>query len=115
VMASNANKILTFPSSLVLDIADIDLGEEWGGAGGEGGRDPKEDDVCNEPPHRAGRKQRSEGCCGREASEILAASWTVGVLASMADGRGSGGGRTAAVVLPFLRHGEEVKVAVGDF
>ena len=35
-MASNANKILTFPSSLVLDIVDIDLGEEWGGAGGEG-------------------------------------------------------------------------------
>ena len=36
VMASNANKILTFPSSLLLDIVDIDLGEEWGGAGGEG-------------------------------------------------------------------------------
>ena len=36
VMASNANKILTFPSSLVLDIVDINLGEEWGGAGGKG-------------------------------------------------------------------------------
>ena len=35
-MSSNANKILTFSSSLVLDIVDIDLGEEWGGAGGEG-------------------------------------------------------------------------------
>ena len=62
MMSSNANKILTFPSSLVLDIVDIDLEEEWGGAGGEGVRDPKEDDVCDEPPHQAGRKRRSEGC-----------------------------------------------------
>ena len=35
----------------------------------------------------------------------MAASWTVGVLASMAGGRGGGGGRTVAVVPPFLRHG----------
>ena len=45
----------------------------------------------------------------------MAASWTVGVLASMAGGRGGGGGRTVAVVPPFLRHGEEVKMTVGDF
>lgn len=35
----------------------------------------------------------------------MAASWTVGVLASMAGGRGGGGGRTVALVPPFLRHG----------
>ena len=62
MMASKANKIFTFPSSLLLDIVDIDLEEEWGGAGGKGVRDPKEDDVCDEPPHQAGRKRRSEGC-----------------------------------------------------
>jgi hypothetical protein len=39
----------------------------------------------------------------------MAASWTVEVLASMDGGRGGGGGRTVAVVLPFLCHGEEVK------
>jgi hypothetical protein len=39
-------KILTFPSSLVIDIADIDLREEWQGAEGEGGRDRKEEDLC---------------------------------------------------------------------
>ena len=52
----------------------------------------------------------------REAGEKMAASWTVGVLASMAGGRDGGGGRTAAAMLPILHHGEEVvKVAVGDF
>ena len=58
----------------------------------------------------------SEGCFGREAGETMAASWTVGVLASMAGGRGGGGGRTVALVPPLLRHGaRRVKVAVGDF
>jgi hypothetical protein len=97
-------KILTFPLSLVLDIIDIGWGEEWGGAGGKGGRDPKEEDVADEPPHRAGRKQRSEGCRRREAGETMATSWTVGVLALMAGGRDGGGGRTADAVLPILRH-----------
>jgi hypothetical protein len=46
----------------------------------------------------------------------MAASWTVGGLASMAGGRDGGGGRTAAAMLLIVRHGEEVvKVAVGDF
>jgi hypothetical protein len=45
----------------------------------------------------------------------MAASWTVGVLALMAGDRGGGGGRTAAAVLPILRHGARMKVAVGDF
>jgi hypothetical protein len=89
-MSSNSNKILTFPSSLMLDIVDIDLEEEWGGAGGEGVRDPKEDDVCDEPPHWAGRKRRSEGCRRREVGETMAASWAVGVLVSMAGGRDGG-------------------------
>ena len=74
----------------MLDIVDIDLEEERGGAGCEGVRDPKEDDVCDEPPHRAGRKRRSEGCRRREAEETMAASWAVGVLASMAGGRDGG-------------------------
>ena len=65
--------------------------------------------FADEPPHRAGRKRRSEGCFGREAGEAMAASWTVGVLASMAGGRGGGGGRTVAVVPPFLRLVQEVK------
>ncbi len=89
-MSSNANKILTFFSSLVLDIVDIDLEEEWGGARGKGVRDPKEEDVVDEPPHRAGRKRGSEGCRRREVGETMAASWAVGVLASMAGGRDGG-------------------------
>jgi hypothetical protein len=40
----------------------------------------------------------------------MAASWAVGVLASMAGGRCGGRGRMAAAVLPIVRHGEEVKV-----
>ena len=88
------------------------MGRRWR----QGGRDPKEEDVVDEPPHRAGRKRRSEGCRRREAGETMAASWTVGVLALMAGGRDGGGGRTAAAMLPILHHGEEVvKVAVGDF
>ena len=105
------------PLSLVLDIVDIDLEEEWGGAGCEGVRDPKEDDVCDEPPHRAGRKRRSEGCRRREAGETMAPSCTVGVLALMAVGRDGGGGRAAAAVLPIVRHGfvgDVLKAAILD-
>ena len=88
------------------------MGRRWR----RGGRGPKEGDVGDEPPHRAGRKRRSEGCCRRKAGKTMAASWTVGVLASMAGGRDGGGGRTAAAMLPILHHGEEVvKVADGDF
>jgi hypothetical protein len=88
------------------------VGRRWR----RGGRGPKEGDVCDEPPHRAGRKRRSEGCCRRKAGKTMAASWTVGVLASMAGDRGGGGGRMAAAVLPILRHdGARMKVAVGDF
>jgi hypothetical protein len=72
--------------------------------------------VADEPTHRAGRKRCLEGCRRKDTGEIVAASWAVGVLASMAGGRGdNGGGRTAAAMLPILHHGEEVKVAVGDF
>jgi hypothetical protein len=67
-----------------------------------GGRDPKEEDVADEPPHQAGRKRRSEGCRWREAEETMAASWTVGFLAPMAGDRDGGGGRMAAAVLPIL-------------
>ena len=35
-----------------------EVGRRWR----RGGRGPKEGDVCDEPPHRAGRKRRSEGC-----------------------------------------------------
>ena len=31
------SRILTFPSSLAINITDIDRGEEWGGAGSAGG------------------------------------------------------------------------------
>ena len=88
------------------------MGRRWR----QGGRGPKEGDVCDEPPHRAGRKRRSEGCGrGERHGKKMAASWTVGILASMAGGRDGGGGRTAAAMLPILHHGEEVvKVAVGD-
>jgi hypothetical protein len=82
------NKILTFPLSLGLNVIDIDRRREWGGAGGKGVRDPKEDDVCDEPPHRAGRKR--EVCRRTEAGETMAASWAVGVLALMAGGRDGG-------------------------
>jgi hypothetical protein len=47
--------------------------------------------------------------------ETMAASWTVGFLASMAGDRDSGGGRMAAAVLPILCHGARSEVAVGDF
>ncbi len=110
-----STQILTFPLSLVLDIIDISRGEEWGGAGGKGGRDTKEEDVADEPPHRAGRKRRSEGCRRREAGETMAASWTVGFLAWMARDRDGEGGRMAAAVLPILCHGTRMQVAVGDF
>ena len=87
------------------------MGRRWR----QGGRGPKEGDVCDEPPHRAGRKRRSEGCGRGERQGKMAASWTVGVLASMAGGRDGGGGRTAAAMPSILHHGEEaVKVAVGD-
>jgi hypothetical protein len=81
VISCKEQKILTFPSSLILDIIDIGRGEEWGGAGGEGGRDPKEEDVADEPPHQAGRKQRSGRAARQEAGETMATSWMVGVLA----------------------------------
>jgi hypothetical protein len=80
-----------------------------------GGRDLKEEDVVDEPPHWAGRKRRSEGGRRREAGETMATSWTVGVLALMAGGRDGGGGGTADAVLPILCHGDEVKVVAGDF
>ena len=57
---------------------------------------------------RVGRKRRSEGCRWREAGETMAASWPGGILASMAGGKDSGGGKAAAVVLPIVRHGFEV-------
>ena len=87
------------------------MGRRWR----RGGRGPKEGDVCDEPPHRAGRKRRSEGGHRREAGETMATSWTVGVLALMAGGRDGGGGGTADAVLPIVCHGDEVKVVVGDF
>ena len=72
--------------------------------------------FADEPPHWAGRKQRLEGCRRREAGETMVASWTVGVLALVAGRRDSGGGRTAAAMLPIVHHGEEVvKGAVGVF
>jgi hypothetical protein len=40
VIASKRNKILTFPLPLWLDIANIDRGEEWGGASSVGRRHP---------------------------------------------------------------------------
>jgi hypothetical protein len=46
VIASKRNKILTFPLPLRLDIANIDRGEEWGGASSVGRRHPKEVDAC---------------------------------------------------------------------
>jgi hypothetical protein len=52
--------------------------------------------FADEPPLWARRKQRLEGCRPREAGETMVASWSVGVLASMAGGRDGGGGRTAA-------------------
>ena len=73
--------------------------------------------FADEPPHRARRKQRSEGCRRREAGETMAPSWTVGVLALMAVGRDGGGGRTAAAVLPIVRHGfvgDVLKAAILD-
>ena len=102
MMASNANKVLTFPLSLVLNVIDIGRGVEWGGAGSERGRDPKGRMFADEPPCRAGRKRHAEGCRRREAGETMAASWTVGVLASIAGRRDGGGGRSAAVVLPIV-------------
>ena len=63
---------------------------------------PRRRMFVDEPPHQAG-KRRSEGCRQREAGEIMASSWTVGVLALMAVGRDRGGGRTAAAVLPIVR------------
>jgi hypothetical protein len=73
--------------------------------------------LADEPPHRAGRKQSSEGCRRREAGKTMAASWTVGVLASMASNRDGGGGRTAAAVLPIVQHGarSESESGCGDF
>jgi hypothetical protein len=114
VIPCKSHKILTFPSSLAINITDIDQGEEWGGAGSAGGGIQRRTMFADEPPYRAGRKQPSEGCRRREAGETMVTSWTVGVLALVARGRDSGGGRTAAVMLPILHHGEEVvRVAVG--
>jgi hypothetical protein len=78
----------------------------------QGGRDLNEDnDLRMSPPHQAGKKQRSGRAALREAGKTMAASWTVGLLASM-DGRREGRGvRTAAAVLAILRHGGVVKVA----
>jgi hypothetical protein len=42
----------------------------------------------------------------------MAASWAVGVLASMADERDGGGGRTAAAMLPMVRHGFKVLIGM---
>jgi hypothetical protein len=62
------------------------------------------------PTGRGGSKARRAATGERQGGK-MAASWMVGVLASMAGGRDGGGGRTAAAVLQILRHGEEVKVA----
>jgi hypothetical protein len=75
-------------------------------------RDLKEEDVCDEPPHRVGKKRRLEGCRREAAGETMATSWTVGVLVLMAGGRDGGGGRTADVVLAILHHGIKSKVRV---
>jgi hypothetical protein len=115
-MASNANKILTFPSSLVLNIVDIDLGEEWGGAGGEGEEVQRRGMFAMSLTIGRGGSDARRAAAAERGRGKMAASWTVGVLASMAGGRDGGGGRTAAAMLPILHHGEEVvKVAVGDF
>jgi hypothetical protein len=116
VMASKANKILTFPSSLLLDIVDIDLGEKWGGAGGEGEEVRRRGMLAMSLPIGQGGSDARRAAAAERGREKMAASWTVGVLALMAGGRDGGGGRTAAAMLPILHHGEEVvKVADGDF
>jgi hypothetical protein len=80
VTASNANKVLTFRLSLVLNV--IDIGGGWSGEAMEvrGEEIRRWRMFADEPPRRAERKQRSEGCCRREAEETMAASWTVEVL-----------------------------------
>ena len=80
-MASKANKILTFPSSLLLDIVDIDLGEEWGGAGGEG-----------EEVRRRGMFAMSLpiGRGGSDARRAAAAERGRGKNGRIMDGRGPG-------------------------
>ena len=80
-MASKANKILTFPSSLLLDIVDIDLGEKWGGAGGEG-----------EEARRRGMLAMSLpiGQGGSDARRAAAAERGRGNNGPIMDGRGPG-------------------------
>ena len=48
MIASKINKILTFHPPLQLDIANIDRGEEWGGASSVGRRHAKEEEDDGE-------------------------------------------------------------------
>jgi hypothetical protein len=114
-MQTKQNTHLPLVFRAELDVINIDRRREWGSAGGEGGRDPKVEDVCRGASPSGGEEATLGGLLRERGSGTMAASWTVRVLVSMAGGRGGGGGRTVAVVLPFLHHGEEVKVAVGDF
>ena len=102
MMASSANKILTFPSSLVLDIVDIELGEEWGGTGGEGEEVRRRGMFAMSLPIGRGGSDARRAAAAERGRGKMAASWTVGVLASTAGGRDGGGGRMAAAMLPIL-------------
>jgi hypothetical protein len=106
------HKILTFPSSLMLNIADIDLGEEWWGAGGKGEEIWRRTMFCGWAPP-SGREEETlrEGCPERGRENNGHIMDMVGLLALMVGGREDGGARMAAAVLAILRHGEEVKVA----
>jgi hypothetical protein len=102
---SKTNKILTFPLHLWLDIANIDRGEEWGGASSVGRRHPKEVDACESASPSGVEEASREGCRRSEAGEIMAALWPGGIAASKGRGREAGKGRAAAVVLRILCHG----------
>jgi hypothetical protein len=107
---SKTNKILTFPLHLWLDIANIDRGEEWGGASSVGRRHPKEVDACESASPSGVEEASREGCRRSEAGEIMAALWPGGIAASKGRGREAGKGRAAAVVLRILCHGCVVDV-----
>jgi hypothetical protein len=77
--------------SLVLNIIDIGGGEEWGGAGGEGERDLKEDDVLRMSLPSGGEEATlGEGCPERDRENNGCIMGAVGVLASIAGGRDGG-------------------------
>ena len=67
------------------------------------------EDVCGGASPSGGEEASLGGLLRERGRGTMAASWTVGVLASMAGGRCGGGGRTVAVVLSFLRHGARMK------